>query len=509
MEFLFIKSFIPEFFLSFCILLQLVINAFFVTKIAGNQYFHVSIEAFYQVLFILICLFILVLNSKIEGSLFNHLFLNDQGTYQIKCLLIFITIITLYSLIESFLLESLSAFEYFTLFLLSLLSLLLLISANDFLAIYLTIEMQALIFYTLAGFKKDSANSIESGLKYYIMGSFFSGIFIFGCAIIYSILGTLNFSNLILLLLSLNYDDYNIAKYIVFLGLLCILSTLLFKLGAAPFHYLIPDIYEGAPLASTIIFSILPKLSIFYIFFKIVFIISLSFNLINITIGFFGIISLLIGTLFGLHQKKLKRLIIYASIAQVGFILSAFFSITFSGMSLIIFYILIYLLTSTVLWLTIAIIYSFKKKVADFYNNKLSTLYITDLAGLYQVNPAWCILFIIIFFSTIGLPPFVGFLSKMFILYTFISTKNFLFAILLILINLIGTYYYLNIIKIVLFEPISKKNIKLSTIFYTKLFYINTIIISWVLFLHLFLFFDPSFPLIICYSILVNTNFLI
>jgi len=126
--------------------------------------------------------------------------------------------------------------------------------------------MQALCFYTLASFKRDSAFSSEASLKYFISGSFISGIFLFGTGIVYGLLGTLNINDLSLLFL-FSFENENM-KYVLLIGVLAITITLFFKIGAAPFHFWVPDVYEGSPLASTILFSIVPKIAIFTFFIR-------------------------------------------------------------------------------------------------------------------------------------------------------------------------------------------------------------------------------------------------
>jgi NADH-quinone oxidoreductase subunit N len=191
-------------------------------------------EVFYQTLFILISLFFLYSNLKIEGFFSNFLFINDESTRVIKMLVLVICFFTLTIVLQTFTLQKLNFFEFFIIFLLSLLSLLFLISCADLITFYLVIEMQALCFYILASFKRDSSFSTEAGLKYFISGAFISGFFLFGSSLIYLALGTLNFHALSILLAFPLSPELN---YIVLFGVLCVTSTLLFKIACAPFHF--------------------------------------------------------------------------------------------------------------------------------------------------------------------------------------------------------------------------------------------------------------------------------
>ena len=149
---------------------------------------------------------------------------------------------------------------------LSILGLLLLVSSNDLITAYLAIEMQSLSFYVLATFKRESAFSTESGLKYFILGAFSSGLILFGSSYIYGLTGSLNFTDLSILLDGLTFEN-SFNSFSTLDGLkifiLFIITGLLFKLAAAPFHMWSPDVYEGAPTSSTAIFAIVPKIAVF------------------------------------------------------------------------------------------------------------------------------------------------------------------------------------------------------------------------------------------------------
>jgi len=144
---------------------------------------------------------------------------------------------SLISIWNAFKIENINFFEYFSLFLFSLLSLLLLISSYDFISIYLIIEMQALCFYTLASFKRDSAFSAEASLKYFISGSFISGLFLFGICLLYGLLGTLNLNNFSLIFLFPFFGENDFFNFFILTGIILVIITFFFKVGAAPFHF--------------------------------------------------------------------------------------------------------------------------------------------------------------------------------------------------------------------------------------------------------------------------------
>jgi len=506
MDSIILKSFFPEIFLSLAILLQLVFNARLVNDLKFN-FPIIDKEVFSQTSFILLCLLLLLTNLKIEGSISNFLFLNDAGGRLVKILFIGSCLFSLTVILRSFILQNLNFFEFFSIILLSLLSLLLLISSSDLISAYLVIEMQALCFYILASFRRDSAFSTEAGLKYFISGSFISGLFLFGASLIYGGLGTLNFNSLTLLLsFSLN-EEFVFLKYFVVIGILLVTITLLFKVSAAPFHFWSPDVYEGSPLSSTIVFSIIPKLAIFTFFIKWISVISDLFYEIKPVFVIVGVCSVFIGTFFALKQKRVKRLVIYSSIAQVGFLVAALSTNSIDGFSSIYFFLVIYIITSILVWSHISLFYSFQKK-SNLFNGKASTpLFLSSLSNLFKINPLWAFSFVLIFFSVAGIPPLSGFLAKVFILFGLINANELLGSLFLILISAVSVFYYIRVIKVIFFESkdIKVNNNAFQTIFYGSFFDLECSVIAFCLFLLLFCFFYPTFLLLISQYVVLGS----
>ena len=506
MDSIILKSFFPEIFLSLSILLQLVFNARLINDLNFN-FPIIDKEVFSQTSFILFCLLLLLVNLKIEGSISNFLFLNDAGGRLVKIIFVISCLTSLTVILRSFTLQNLNFFEFFSILLLSLLSLLLLISSADLISAYLVIEMQALCFYILASFRRDSAFSTEAGLKYFISGSFISGLFLFGASLIYGALGTLNFNNLTLLLsFSLN-EDFLFLKYFILVGILLVTITLLFKIAAAPFHFWSPDVYEGSPLASTVVFSIIPKLAIFSFFIKWISVISDLFYDIKIVFVLVGICSVFVGTFFALKQKRVKRLVIYSSIAQVGFLVAGLATNSVDGFSAIYFFLVIYIITSILVWNHIALFYSFQKKT-NFFEAKSSTpLFLSSLSNLFKINSLWAFSFVLIFFSVAGIPPLSGFLSKIFILFGLIDANELLGSLFLVIISAVSVFYYIRVIKVVFFESkdVKVNNNSFQTIFNSNFFDLDCVIISISLFLLIFCFFYPTFLLLICQYIVLGS----
>ena len=506
MDAIILKSFFPEIFLSLSILFQLMFNA----RLINNLQFNfplINKEVFWQTFFILFCLFCLLTNLKVEGFLANFLLLNDESGRVVKILFILSCLISLFVVFRSFVLQNLNFFEYFSVFLLSVLALMLLVSSCDLISAYLVIEMQALCFYILASFRRNSAFSTEAGLKYFISGAFISGLFLFGCSLIYGGLGTLNFNSLNLLLsFSLN-GEFIYIKYLVLTGILLVTITLFFKVAAAPFHFWSPDVYEGSPLSSTIVFSILPKIVTFSFFIKWICVISDIFYDIKDILVFIGVISVFVGTFFALKQKRIKRLVIYSSIAQIGFLVAALASGSIDGFSSVFFFLIIYILSSILVWNHLTLFYSFQNRTNIFTNKISSPLFLSTLSNLFSTNSLWAFSFLCIFFSIAGIPPFSGFLAKIFILFSLIESNQLIGAVFLIMISAISVFYYIRVVKVIFFESknIKSNNYQFQTIFNTGLFNFDYFIIASCLFLLIFFFFYPTILLLICQNIVLNS----
>jgi len=505
MDIIILKSFIPEIFISLAIFFQLLFNAHIINKLNFNFPF-LNQEMFVQTFFILICSFFLLLNLKIEGFFSNFLFLNDQGCRIIKILFIFCCVSVLVFLFRSFSTQKLNFFEFFSVFLFSIFSSLLLISSFDLISAYLSIEMQALCFYILASFRRNSAFSTEAGLKYFIMGSFISCIFLLGAALIYGVLGTLNFNGLCLLLSFPFEAELIFVHSFLLLGITCIVITLLFKVSAVPFHFWAPDVYEGAPLSSTIIFSVLPKTVIFFFLVRFLFSVSDFFFFIKYLFLCSGIASVFIGTFFSLQQKRLKRLLIFSSIAQVGFLVAALSSNVLDNFSSIFFFLIVYVITSILIWGHYAQLHNSKNFLDLFYNKKSSPIFLSSISNIFKVNKLWAFSFVIIFFSIAGIPPLSGFLAKLFILISLIESNSITFSFLLILISVVSVFYYIRVVKVLFFEGESARNQTLTFIAKDNSLELECLIFSLFIFFLVFFFFYPTVLLLTSQKIVLSLS---
>ena len=451
-------SFTPEIYLSIMILGQLLFVSFLSTDKTRN-FPCFDKEMLFQTLLILVgCFYILCkCNLTIETSLLA----NDLGTLLLKRIIVLFSLPLIMVLGRAFVIQTISFGEFFVIFLISFLGLFLLISSCDFVTAYLSLEIQALSFYVLCSFKKSSAYSTDAGLKYFVLGSFVSCLYLMGCLLVYGGLGTLNF-NALLLLLSFPLESYSVElKSFVFLGVSLIVMSLLFKVAAVPFHFWAPDVYEGAPLCSTIGISILPKIGLFYFFFNLVNIFGINFYLIFDFLVVSGLCTIFIGTYLALVQTRLKRFMIYSSMAQTGFFVLSLGLGNYTGFCALFFFLFVYAVSSIIFWGFIVEFYSSQKEINRFNLKPLHPIYLTTVSNLFSKTKVGGAIFLIVLLSIGGMPPSAGFLSKVFVLKDAISLGFQLVSIAVVLISAVSFYYYLRLIKIAFFEiEVTKKNKK-------------------------------------------------
>lgn len=463
MDCLLVRSFFVEGFLTFSIILQLLFNSFTLKNLKYN--FPVfNKELFIQTIFILLCLLFILLNINLETFFYNFLFINNSSIYLFKIIILIFCIFAIIIAYRSSLSQKINNLEFLTIVLLILFSSFLLISSYDLLSVYLALEMQSLCFYALASFKKDSAASVESGLKYFLLGSIASCFFLLGISLLYGCFGTLNLNDLIVLL-SFNVDnDFYKLNVLVFGACLLIISVFFFKVGAFPFHWWQPDVYEGAPLASTIILVMLPKIVFFGFLVKYIFLFIEHFGILKDFFLISGILTIFFGAFFAMQQKRLKRFFIYSSIAQIGFLVILLLTDFVDGYSFLYFFLIIYLVSSTVIWIFYSVLFSARTKISAFENKFNSQIFLTSLANLFKKNKSWSFVFLVVFFSLAGIPPLGGFLAKMFVLFELLKNSYTFSTVIIVLISVLSVYYYIRVVKILFFETTKKSSNSLGLI---------------------------------------------
>nr|QWM92922.1 NADH dehydrogenase subunit 2 [Thalassiosira pseudonana] len=495
---------LPEIFLGISII-YLIIHGTFIS--VNNKYLLIQNSVLYLSVLIISLFCFLLINNTIECNdfqIFNNTIIIDYlGSF--SKILIAIVSIFCFLMIQRYLtVQKINYFEYSVLILFALLGIFFICSSNDLITAYLAIELQSLSFYIMAALKKDSAFSVDAGLKYFILGAFSSSLFLFGSSILYGVSGTTNFEDLknLFFLVYSSYDctqdasDYTFVKDVFIDGgliqfaLSFIFVSLLFKLAIAPFHLWSIDVYEGSPSSSTFFFAVVPKLAIFILLVRIFYSSFFEYTAKwRYYIVILAVLTIVVGSFAGLEQKKLKSLLAYSSISHMGYTLIAFSTGTFEGLQMLFCYLFLYMIAGLCIW-SIFLMLQLKYKYVKKQNKDLA-----DLSSLSKSNNILALFFSTVLLSIAGLPPMVGFLVKIGIFLVSIEVSMYFVSIVSILCSVISTFYYIRIVKIMFFE-----NSTAGKLYQPIKSHISIVIVCLFYFL-LFLFINPTLIYLFSYKI--------
>lgn len=502
-----IYFFLPEIYFLFFLIFLFCFNLFFSNSYIFKSPSTLKIGYSFCLFFFLILILFFFFNLKLEIfslTLFNNQLLFNNFLTFFKFLLT-ITLFFFFLLSKKYVsVEKFKNYEFILILLFSIFGMFFLISANDFLIFYLALELQSLCLFVLAAYKRFSNFSIEAGLKYFILGGFSSGLLLFGISLIYGTTGLTNFDDLALFFFyffDLQNKDQNLFFiFLIFIGFFFILISLFFKLGVAPFHSWIVDVYEGAPTIITAYFSIVTKISLILIFFRFIqtFFLFLPISFYQNIFLFCGILSIFIGTFGAILQTKIKRMLAFSTITHVGFIILGFSTLSFNGMFSVLFYLITYIVLSFSIFCSIIALRNWST------NNQLKN--IMDLKNLINTNFLIGFVFILTLFSLAGIPPLIGFFSKFFIFLALLEQENYLIVCFALIFSVIGAFYYIRLVKIILFN---NNNTRDYTLIFPLIFVEKLILVSSCL-INVCFFFNPNIFLNIFLNITKNffSNFL-
>ena len=348
--------------------------------------------------------------------------------------------------------------ELFTLSIFALLGMSVMISGNNLLVLYMGLELLTLSSYALVALRRDNGTATEAAMKYFVLGAMASGFLLYGMSMIYGATGSLDITAIFKAIAS-----GQIRHQVLVFGLVFVVAGLAFKLGAVPFHMWIPDVYQGAPTAITLMIGGAPKLAAFAMTMRLLVegMLPLAMDwqqmLLILAVG-----SLLVGNLAAIAQTNVKRMLAFSTISQMGFVLLGVMSGVVSGDSLsftanayssAMFYVVSYVLT-TLASFGILLLLS---------QEGFETEEIADLAGLNQRSPLYAGVMAVCLLSLAGLPPLVGFYAKLAVLQALVAsgqTFHMVIAVFAVLMSLIGAFYYLRVIKVMYFdEPITASSV--------------------------------------------------
>jgi len=334
--------------------------------------------------------------------------------------------------------------EFFSLMLYSICGMFLMASANDLLTIFVSLELMAIAVYVMVGYFKHDSRSNEASFKYFILGAFSSGFFIFGASLIFGAAGTSRIDQLIHTLPMLNGPMGVFAT----IGALFMLVALGFKVALFPFHGWAPDAYEGAPTPVTAFMSVGPKAAAFTIFIRIF---SVAFGNIRYDwvplLSTLALLTMIWGNFAAIRQENIKRMLAYSSIAHAGYMTLGIIAGTTMGGQAMVLYLAAYAFMNIGAF-SLVIILSRK----DGYGENIE-----DFSGLAQTHPVLAAIMLIFMLSLAGIPPTIGFFAKFFLFGAAIKSGLYLLVTVALLTSAVSLYYYFRVVKVMYLKDIPAK----------------------------------------------------
>ncbi len=347
--------------------------------------------------------------------------------------------------------------EYYVLALFTLLGQMVMISGNNFLVIYLGLELMSLSLYALIALRRDSPVATEAAMKYFVLGALSSGFLLYGMSMLYGATGSLD-----LIEVARVTASGVVNKTVLVFGIVFVVAGLGFKLGAAPFHMWLPDVYHGAPTAITLLVATAPKLAAFAMCMRLLVegLLPLAFDWQQMLV-FLSIMSMAVGNITAIAQTNLKRMLAYSTIAQMGFMLLGLLSgvvdgnvsSTANAYSSAMFYMITYVLATMG---TFGMIVVLARSGFEAEN-------LEDFKGLNRRSPWLALVMMILMFSLAGVPPTMGFYAKFSVLQAVLGTGQVWLAVVAVMLSLVGAFYYLRVIKLMYFdEPVDNHPIVIT-----------------------------------------------
>ena len=330
--------------------------------------------------------------------------------------------------------------EFFALTLFATLGLMVMISANHLLMLYLGLELLSLALYAMVALQRDSGVATEAAMKYFVLGALASGMLLYGMSMIYGATGSLEITRIATII-----ADDGAKNVVLVFGLVFLAAGIGFKLGAAPFHMWLPDVYHGAPTAVTLIIGSVPKLAAFAFVMRLL-VQGLGAEEIQghwlQMLAVMAVLSLIVGNVTAIAQTNLKRMLAYSTISHMGFLLIGILAGGLNGYASGMFYVVVYVLMSLGAFGMIMLLsrQGFEAENLD------------DFKGLNQRSPWYAFLMLLLMVSMAGVPPTVGFYAKFAVLQAIVEAGHLWLAVIAVVFSLIGAFYYLRIVKLMYFD---------------------------------------------------------
>jgi len=379
---------------------------------------------------------------------FSNMFVLDAMAHLLKVFLLgTVSLVLFYSRVYVLDRDAMNKGEYYVLALFATLGMMVMISANNFVTIYLGLELLSLSMYAMVAMNRDSVVSTEAAMKYFVLGALASGLLLYGMSMIYGATGTLEITAI-----AERLYGGGVNKGVLAFGLVFLVCGLAFKLGVVPFHMWIPDVYHGAPTSVTLFIGSAPKLAAFAIVMRLLVngmvVMAQDWQAMLIILS---VLSMAIGNLAAIAQTNLKRMLAYSAISHMGFMLLGITTgvvggdprYVFNAYSSAMFYVLAYVVMTTGTFGMILLMARAGFEAED----------LDDYKGLNKRSPWFAGIMLMMMFSMAGIPFFVGFFAKFSVLLAVIAAGYTWLAIVAVLFSLIGAFYYLRVVKMMYFDP--------------------------------------------------------
>ena len=378
---------------------------------------------------------------------FSNMFVDDLMADLLK-LFLYMTVIMVLFYSRAYIIdrEAMNKGEYYVLALFATLGMMVMISANNFVTIYLGLELLSLSLYAMVAMNRESVTSTEAAMKYFVLGALASGLLLYGMSMIYGATGSLEITGI-----AERLYGGGVNKSVLTFGLVFLVAGLAFKLGVVPFHMWIPDVYHGAPTSVTLFIGSAPKLAAFAIVMRLLVngLITMAQDWQAMLI-ILSVLSMAIGNLAAIAQTNLKRMLAYSAISHMGFMLLGITTGVVGGdarfalnaYSSAMFYVVAYVLMSAG---TFGMILLMAR--AGFEAENLE-----DFKGLNKRSPWFAGIMLMLMFSMAGVPFFIGFFAKFAVLQAVVAAGYMWLAIIAVLFSLIGAFYYLRVVKLMYFD---------------------------------------------------------
>ena len=386
-------------------------------------------------------------NNGVAGKTFNGLYVTDALSHLLKIASYLAVAVTLvYGRLYAQARDMMRGGELYVLTLFALLGQMVMISSGNLLSIYLGLELMSLALYALIALRRDDATATEAAMKYFVLGALASGFLLYGMSMVYGATGHLDLAEV-----AATIQMGRAAQMPLVFGIVFLVAGLAFKLGAAPFHMWVPDVYQGSPTAVTLILGGAPKLAAFAITLRLL--VDGMHGLAadwQPMLAILAVLSLAIGNLTAIMQTNFKRMLAYSTISHMGFVLLGLMSGVVEGRpgaaagayGASLFYMLTYVLTTLA---SFGIILLMSRQGFECEQ-------IDDLKGLNQRSPWRAFIVLLLMFSLAGIPPLVGFHAKLAVLQALVQAGHVTLAVVAVIFSLIGAFYYLRVVKVVYFD---------------------------------------------------------